>query len=146
VPSYKKFRMTPQRQAILEELRSVTSHPTADELYEMIRKRLPRISLGTVYRNLEILSESGLVQKLELGGSQKRFDGNVKNHYHVRCIRCGRVDDMPMAPLSSLEKTAREITDYEIVGHRAEFIGICPRCNRRKGETESHSSKLQERA
>ena len=75
------LRMTQQRQVILEELRNVNTHPSADEIYEMVRKRLPRISLGTVYRNLEILCASGEIQKLEAGGSIKRFDGNPRNHY-----------------------------------------------------------------
>ena len=69
------LRMTRQRRVILEELRKVKTHPSADEIYEIVRKRLPRISLGTVYRNLEILSESGDIQKLEPGCSLKRFDG-----------------------------------------------------------------------
>ena len=70
-----KSRMTHQRRIILEELRNTRSHPTADEVYEIVRKRIPKISLGTVYRNLELLSESGVIQKLEIGGTQKRFDG-----------------------------------------------------------------------
>ena len=70
------LRMTRQRRVILEELRKVNNHPSAYEIYEFVRKRLPRISLGTVYRNLEILSESGDIQKLEPGCSLKRFDGN----------------------------------------------------------------------
>jgi Fur family ferric uptake transcriptional regulator len=69
--------MTRQRKVILEELRNVDTHPSADEIYEMVRKRLPHISLGTVYRNLEILSETGAIQKLELGCAQKKFDGKV---------------------------------------------------------------------
>ncbi|PKN21112.1 MAG: transcriptional repressor, partial [Deltaproteobacteria bacterium HGW-Deltaproteobacteria-3] len=78
------LRITKQRQIILDELCSVTSHPTADVLYQMVRKRLPKISLGTVYRNLEIMSECGIIQKLDIGGTQKRFDGAPHIHYHVR--------------------------------------------------------------
>lgn len=122
------IRMTTQRRVILEELRKVDSHPTADKVYEMVRKRLPRISLATVYRNLELLADRGLIQKYELGGSQRRFDGNPGNHYHLRCIRCGRLDDAPVPPVSAIERTLRENTDYEIVGHRLEFQGICPAC------------------
>lgn len=122
--------MTRQRRVILEELRKLESHPSADEVYEMARRRLPRISLGTVYRNLEILSEYGMIGKLELGGTQKRFDGNVRNHYHVRCIRCGSIKDVPMEPLTIIENTLNELTDYEIIGSRLEFIGVCPRCRK----------------
>ena len=77
-------RMTRQRRVILEELKKANSHLTADGVYDVVRQQLPRISLGTVYRNLEILSESGVIKKLEFGSSQKLFDGRPENHYHVR--------------------------------------------------------------
>ena len=120
--------MTRQRKVILEELRCVTTHPSADEIYEMVRKRLPRISLGTVYRNLEILSQLGEIQRLELGGTLKRFDGNPKDHYHVRCLGCFRIDDAALDPLVDIEKGVRGATDYKILGHRLEFLGLCPNC------------------
>ena len=124
----RKFMMTRQREVILDEIRKTNAHPTADEVYERARRRLPRISLGTVYRNLEILSEWGLIQKLELGGTQKRFDGKVENHYHVRCIRCGGIEDVSMEPLTPIENAIRRVSDYEIIGSRLEFIGVCPQC------------------
>jgi len=133
VLSKSKSRMTRQRQVILEELRKVRSHPTADTIYEMVRRRLPRISLGTVYRNLETLSESGVIRKLELGGAQKRFDGNPEDHYHVRCTNCGRLDDIPSVPISDIEDTFREACDYQITGHQLVLTGLCPNCK----ETES---------
>jgi len=122
------MRMTKQRQIILEELRAVTSHPTADEMYEMIRKRLPRISLGTVYRNLEILSEKGVIQKLSVGGTKKRFDGDVSEHYHLRCTSCGRVDDVDLPPDTSLDEKVESMSGYKIDRHSMEFIGVCPHC------------------
>ena len=123
-----KLTMTPQRQVILDELKKSHIHPTADDIYERVRQRLPRISLGTVYRNLEILAENGMIRKMALAGTQKRFDGNPKNHYHLRCIRCGRVEDAPVEPLTSVEFNLRGKSDYEILGHHLEFIGLCPRC------------------
>jgi Fur family ferric uptake transcriptional regulator len=122
--------MTRQRQIILEELRKVDTHPSADEVYETVRKRLPRISLGTVYRNLEILSELGEIQKLELGGDLKRFDRNSNKHYHIRCMNCGRVDDAPIAPLNQVEDELYGATVYTIIGHRLEFEGLCPQCSK----------------
>jgi Fur family transcriptional regulator, ferric uptake regulator len=121
-------RNSHQRKIILEELSKLRTHPTANEIYEIVRRRLPRISLGTVYRNLEILSESGLIQKLELAGAQKRFDGIVDNHYHVRCIRCGRVDDIPSIEFSNINDAMNGVSQYEILWHRLEFVGICPHC------------------
>ncbi|CAB1059979.1 Peroxide stress regulator PerR, FUR family [Olavius sp. associated proteobacterium Delta 1] len=122
------LRMTRQRQVILEELRKVNTHPSADEIYEMVRKRLPRISLGTVYRNLEILSENGEIQKLELGCSPKRFDGVAEDHYHIRCLDCNRVIDSPPGFDVCVTHELTENTDFKIIGHKLEFIGFCPTC------------------
>jgi Fur family ferric uptake transcriptional regulator len=123
-----KFRMTRQRQFILEELQGTKSHPTAEEICQLVRQRLPRISLGTVYRNLEILASCNLIQKLEFAGCQRRFDGTVENHYHVRCSECGRVEDLPLAQVPFDEAVLREATAYTIYSHRIEFFGVCPRC------------------
>ena len=121
--------MTQQRKVILEELRKVDSHPSADEIYDIVRHRLPRISLGTVYRNLEVLSELGEIQKLGLSGSLKRFDWDTKKHYHIRCVRCNRVADAPIAPLNQLENELYGATVFEIIGHNLEFTGLCPKCS-----------------
>jgi Fur family ferric uptake transcriptional regulator len=126
--------MTTQRKVILEELRKLYTHPSADEIYEVVRLRLPRISLGTVYRNLDVLTELGEIQKLELSGSLKRFDWDTNKHYHIRCIRCNRVDDAPVAPLNQLEDELYDTTVFEIVGHNLEFIGLCPKCSRKDSE------------
>lgn len=122
------LRITKQRQLILDELCKLTSHPTADELYYLLRKKMPRISLGTVYRNLEILSDQGLIQKLDIGGTQKRFDGNATNHYHVRCVKCSRIDDLDIPVHKNFENDATKVTDFQILRHRLEFSGICPDC------------------
>jgi Fur family ferric uptake transcriptional regulator len=122
------LRMTRQREVILEELRKVNTHPSADEVYEMVRKRLPRISLGTVYRNLEILSESGDIQKLEPGCTLKRFDGNPSKHWHIRCIRCDRIADVPIVPGFEIDLKQANATDFKVIGHRLEFLGVCPQC------------------
>ena len=126
-----KYRMTNQRQVILEEIQKVNTHPTADEIYEIVRRRLPRISLGTVYRNLEILSACGLIQKISPISSQMRFDGITKKHYHLRCIYCGSVEDAPIDPMENLENAICEKSNYSIIGHKLEFIGICPKCNKK---------------
>jgi Fur family ferric uptake transcriptional regulator len=122
--------MTSQREVIIDELKSVKTHPTADQVYEMVRKRLPKISLGTVYRNLEVLSDLNLIQKLEVGGTQKRFDGNIENHYHVRCKVCGKVEDLPMGSISinGLEEIDSLAQGYTELTHKLELVGICPDC------------------
>lgn len=122
--------ITKQRQVILEELKKTDSHPTADEVFLMVRQRLPRISLGTIYRNLEFLAEKGMIRKLEWAGRQKRYDGNFENHYHIRCVHCGRVDDVLIKPLDAVEEKFRSVTDYEIVGYRIEVFGLCAVCQK----------------
>lgn len=122
------MRLTTQRQIILEELGKVTSHPTANEVYDMVRKRLPRIGLGTVYRNLELLAESGVILKLEVGGTQKRFDATVAPHYHIRCSTCGKVDDIDIPVQEHINMAANEASSYQILGHHIEFSGICHSC------------------
>ena len=134
------LRMTRQRRVILEELRKVNTHPSADEVYEIVRKRLPRISLGTVYRNLEILSESGDIQKLEPGCSLKRFDGNPSEHCHLRCVRCGRIADAPMIPDLEIDLGRVNSTEFEIIGHRLEFLGVCPKCSDKPGRDANPES------
>jgi Fur family ferric uptake transcriptional regulator len=143
----RKLRMTHQRQVILEEIKKVDTHPTADEVYEMVRRRLRHISLSTVYRNLDILSEYGMIQKLELGGGQKRFDGRTEKHYHIRCIRCGRVGDLTTTKTLDIENALGGKSDYEIVGHRLELLGLCPKCknekqDQRKRITGGHGSEV----
>ena len=123
------LRMTRQRKIILEELRKVETHPSADEVYEMVRQRLPRISLGTVYRNLEILSRTGMIQKLEPGCTLKRFDGNPHDHYHIRCIQCDRVVDAHLDIDLNLPPEACEANNFKIIGHKLEFIGVCSTCS-----------------
>lgn len=125
----KKTRITRQRKVILEELLKQNAHPSADEIYHMVRRRMPRISLGTVYRNLEVLANMDKIQKLELSGALKRYDWNTNKHYHIRCVRCDRVDDAPIAPLNQLENDLYGATVFEIIGHNLEFTGLCPECS-----------------
>lgn len=130
--AHPSMRLTKQRQVILEAVRSNYEHPTADEIYEQVRQRLPRISLATVYRNLEILAEIGLIRKLDPGRTQMRFDPNTQAHYHLTCMRCGRVEDVAgefsESPMKNIEKTLGRLTKYGIFGHNLEFFGLCSQC------------------
>ena len=73
-------------------------------------------------------TQTGAVRVLSVGGTQRRFDGTVQNHYHVRCLQCGRVADMEIEPNGALEKAAQKASDFEITGHHLEFVGMCPGC------------------
>ena len=119
------MRLTTQRQVILEELGKVKTHPTANEVYDMVRRRLPRIGLGTVYRNLELMADNGIILKVEVGGTQKRFDATVTPHYHIRCSSCGKVNDIDIAIQEQINEAAENASNYKILGHHIEFSGIC---------------------
>lgn len=125
--SHPQTRMTRQRMVILEELKKLHTHPTADELYAMVRARLPRISLGTVYRNLDFLAETGEILKLEAAGSIRRFDGDVRPHQHIRCTRCGRVGDI-MPPFPAPDVTGLQVEGFTVTRARVEFEGVCDAC------------------
>lgn len=122
------LRMTRQRKALLEAVGRHEEHPTADQVYRRVRRKLPHISLATVYRNLEILAEHGLMQRLDVGGSQKRFDADLGHHHHARCLACGRIEDVAVDVPDSVIRKARRATHYRITGHRLEFVGLCGRC------------------
>ena len=120
-------RVTRQRTIILEELRKANIHPTADEIYHIVRQRLPRISLGTVYRNLDLLAEQGKILKIESAGSSKRFDGDIRLHQHVRCQKCDRVADI-MLPMRVPDARHIILRGFTIIAVRLEFDGLCDAC------------------
>lgn len=139
------FRMTQQRRILLEELRGLRTHPTADEVYARVRRRLPRVSLGTIYRNLETLCRAGVIQKLDFPGSPRRFDGTTEVHYHVTCLDCGKVQDIRLEPPTHLEEAAREACGFQIVGHSLKFHGLCPKCSGLRNEKQIGSRLDQPR-
>lgn len=119
-------RRSKQRELILEELRGLTCHPTADELYELVRKRISNISLGTVYRNLELLAANGMILKIETGG-KNRFDGTATPHPHIRCMQCGKVDDVKQH-IEAPPLDGHQARGYEVKGCSIEYFGLCPDC------------------
>ncbi|SJZ32330.1 Fur family transcriptional regulator [Selenihalanaerobacter shriftii] len=124
-----KRRMTKQRKKILDVLRSTTSHPTADWIYEQVKEEIPNISLGTVYRNLNVLKEMGKIMELNYGSSYSRFDGNPENHYHFTCLKCGRVLDVDEPIHVEINQGIEEKMECDIDYHRMEFFGLCSECN-----------------
>ncbi|QSQ08931.1 Peroxide-responsive repressor PerR [Koleobacter methoxysyntrophicus] len=127
-------RMTKQRRIILDVLRSTTSHPTADWLYEKVKDKIPNISLGTVYRNLNILKEMNEIMELNYGSTYSRFDGNPQNHYHFVCERCGRVFDIDEEVHREMDRRVEEKTGFTVRYHRMEFYGTCRECQNEKEE------------
>ena len=126
----KTERFTRQRKVLLDELRGLDTHPTADELYELVRRKIPNISLGTVYRNLENFSRQGVILKIELSGDRKRFDGNTKPHLHFRCEQCERVTDVFTDKMAAIEDIINSIQTeaHRIDSFYVELKGVCKQC------------------
>jgi Fe2+ or Zn2+ uptake regulation protein len=132
-------RKSRQREVVLAVVRSTMDHPTADWVYRQARRTLPRIGLGTVYRNLKTLAEEGVIREVHTGGHSARFDGNTGRHYHIRCLGCGRVNDLPMSVDTRLEEEAGRAMNYRILGHQVEIHGLCPLCQAPEPKLRNHS-------
>ena len=139
MPIASKMRMTRQRQAILDELVKLKTHPTADEIYQIVKQRMPRISLGTVYRNLDLLAQTGQIRRLDTAQGQKRYDGDLSQHYHVHCVDCGKIGDVVLERAPGEEPAVASSSDYEILDRRVEYLGVCPQC---KSEREAADSRI----
>jgi Fur family ferric uptake transcriptional regulator len=124
----KSPRNTRQRQTILEALRRVSTHPTAAEIYAMVRRDLPQISLGTVYRNLDFLWRQGSIRKIDMGHEQARFDADTSRHHHIRCIECKRVDDIFELPEELTLGTVASLSGYRVLEVNLDIVGICAAC------------------
>ena len=120
-------KYTIQRKVILEELSLLKSHPTADELFQIVRIRLPKISLATVYRNLADLAASGRIRKTELPGGKARFETKIEPHFHLRCVHCEAIEDLPLSKEEIgdflKDKVTRRVQDFELC-----FFGLCRSC------------------
>lgn len=134
IPNYpsKIHRNTRQRVALLEALESTSTHPTASWLFDKLKKNDPKISLGTVYRNLSFLAEEGVIQVIRPEKGPDRFDAITGVHYHVECSGCGNVADVKIpkkqASTESLCSAAELSSGYRITSHRIHFSGLCPVC------------------
>ena len=123
-------RNTIQYSLVFEAVKKLQCHATADEVYEEIAKEHPTISRGTVYRNLQRLCEMGEIRRREIPGGADRCDHRGDDHYHVRCIKCGRVFDVDMEYLPDLENSIRDAHGFQFTGHDIVFRGVCPACGR----------------
>ena len=121
-------RNTIQRSLVFEAVNKLQCHATADEIYEAIVKEHPNISRATVYRNLKLLSETGVIRKMEIPGGADRFDHQCHDHCHVKCEKCGRVFDVDMEYIAGLEKNIKDHHGFSFTGYDILFRGICPNC------------------
>lgn len=129
----KTLKYSRQRESIKACLMTRCDHPTADAIYTSIREEYPNISLGTVYRNLNLLVELGEIQKLTCGDGKDHFDADTSPHYHFVCKHCGAVVDIPMNPLSDVDREAERCLGAAIDSHTIYFYGSCPDCIKESG-------------
>ena len=136
----KTLKYSRQRESIKKSLAARRDHPSADVVYADIREEFPSISLGTVYRNLNLLVELGEIQKMNFGDGSDHFDGRILPHYHFVCKRCRQVSDMPLGPLDEINALARRCYDGTVESHTTTFYGICDSCREKEERTEHDAS------
>ena len=128
------YRLTRQRQVVLEELSSVDTHPRADQIYQMVRRRIPNVSFGTIYRNLKTLEELGLIAEIQYGTRSSRFDANVASHHHFVCRKCEKIIDVDAIPAPDFESSGLRQMGYQVQEYQLQLVGLCPSCKKREPE------------
>lgn len=124
----KKLKLTPQRLAVYQYLKSTTEHPSAESIYKALQPNYPTMSLATVYKTLKTLVEIDLIQEINVGEGNFRYDGNCKEHGHIQCTNCGTVEDLHDVDFSSLNKIVEESTHYKVKWNKLFFYGLCKDC------------------
>lgn len=124
-------RNTRQRELVLSSVENRYDHPSADDVYEDVRKDDPHISRATVYRNLHLLADSGIIISIHTNNGE-RFDRRIDDHAHIICKVCGRVEDAPAPGIDGADQNAAAATGYAVDGHEVLFSGVCPACQRSK--------------
>ena len=126
----KQVKHSRQRELVLQTVRENRVHPTAEQVYSILREKEPNISLATVYRNLQFLADNGSLLKLSVAGTPDRFDGDVASHCHIVCERCSRLTDIASSYDSISDEHVAKQSGYRIKGHSLMFYGICPECDK----------------
>lgn len=126
------YKVTPQRLAVYEALAEELWHPNAEMLYKKVQSKCPSMSFATVYKIVEILHNINVIKILNTGEDSFRYDANMSEHYHLRCLSCGCVDDAFVADEATeqLTKLVEEQSGYEVQGRQFYFFGLCPKCRR----------------
>lgn len=125
------FRLTPQRIAIVEILANSAEHPGVEQIHRQVTQRFSTTSLATVYKTVSLLKELGEVMELGFGDEINRYDGrNPHPHPHIMCMKCRSIIDPDLSALTALSWELTRETGYEILSHRLDFFGICPKCQK----------------
>lgn len=122
------YTLTSQRRAVLEVLKDFKGHPSAEEVYLVVKKRNPRVALGTVYQALSVLEEIGLIEAKHWSESPVRYDLNTEPHHDIRCVRCGEVTEIPGVEFEDFTARIRQNTPYEVTNAALVIEGVCPDC------------------
>lgn len=130
----KKLKLTPQRIAVYKYLKSTKEHPSAEMIYNALQRDYPTMSLATVYKALKTLVEVTLIQELNVGEGNFRYDGNICPHPHIQCMNCGKVDDIEGVCFSYLNDEIKIHTDYEVIANQVYFYGLCEKCKLIEGK------------
>ncbi len=118
------------KEVIIRVLKNTRSHPTAEWIYERVKKEIPSVGIATIYRNLNALTDEGQINSIASTDGTNHFDGNVDEHYHLRCIGCGRITDIDEPVDRGLEVRVSVKTGFRIYGHSLQLIGLCPACQK----------------
>ena len=122
------YTLTSQRRAVLDALKEFKGHPSAEEVYLAVKKKNPKVALGTVYQALSVLEEIGLISAKRWSESPIRYDLNTEPHHDIRCTKCGTVEEIPGVDLGELYDTVRQNTPYEVTETTLVIEGVCPSC------------------
>jgi Fe2+ or Zn2+ uptake regulation protein len=122
------YTLTTQRRAVLESLKDFKGHPSAEEVYLVVKKKNPRVALGTVYQALSVLEEIGLIEAKHWSESPVRYDLNTEPHHDIRCVRCGEVTEVPGVEFEDFAMRIQENTPYKITNASLVIEGVCPDC------------------
>jgi Fur family peroxide stress response transcriptional regulator len=142
------LKVTPQRVAIYSELLHLNTHPTADEIYQIVKKQYSNISFDTVNRTLLTFAQIGVVDIVEIFGGAKRFDPDVKSHHHLHCIQCGKIFDFFSREFDELEVPNEVLKQFQVKSKRVVLRGICKDCQEKNQiknkKNKKHGVKLEQ--
>ncbi|MBA2693319.1 MAG: transcriptional repressor [Rubrobacter sp.] len=122
------YTLTSQRRAVLEALSEARGHPSAEDVYLVVKRKNPRVALGTVYQALSVLEEIGVIESKHWSESPTRYDLNLAPHLDIRCVRCGDVAEVPGVEMDGVEERIQANTPYEVTRTAMLIEGLCPKC------------------
>ncbi len=126
-----KMNYSKQRDLILNTLRENSTHPTAENIYTLLKEANPKLSLATVYRNLNQLAQQGILRQIKGLDDSIHFDHQLHPHYHFLCQCCGKVYDVPESVAPCIDKSVEDVLNATVIHHEMSFIGVCSDCKKR---------------